>query len=305
MLQQTQVSRAVERFETFMRLFPSPNRMANGTESAVVRAWSGLGYYRRARSLHRLARVLRDEYGGRVPMSMEALLALPGVGRYTAGAILSIVGGQTEPIVDGNVARVILRVLGDERPLDQAPVPELLWEWAGEFVSAARSPAVANEGLMELGAMVCTPRGPKCGECPVAKSCRARARGLTEVIPAKSRRVHRREEHWHALACVNRGRLLLAKRPDGELWGGMLLVPMLRVTGSTRRPFGDAAERAAQVTFDTSACRLHISVWRSDSRGAAAIGKRRSGAATSWVSRASSPEVRVGVTARILEAAGV
>ncbi len=311
MLQQTQVSRVVDRFEPFLKLFPTPRSMSAASEDEVVRAWSGLGYYRRARSLHKLSRAIVREHGGRVPTTVAGLVGLPGVGRYTAGAIASIVHGEPVAIVDGNVARVLLRVRGDHRcPTDRQVVDDV-WKWAEQYVQGSTDPCLANEGLMELGALVCTPKSPQCEACPLRRKCVARRAGLQELIPVRSTLTKRREERVHALVILRRGKLLLSQRRMDELWAGMMLPPMVGAadsSGSARDasgPFGAAGRRAGAITFDTSSCRLHITVWRGASVSASALSEWFPGASTSWVPRTGSPEVLVGVTARILDAAGV
>lgn len=299
MLQQTQVARVVERFEGFMREFPTARAMARRSEASVVRAWAGLGYYRRARNLHKLSIALVERHGGSVPSTVSELQALPGIGRYTAGAIASIVFGQRVPIVDGNVARVLLRVHGEALPLGARDTDAWLWERAEEFVASADDPSLANEGLMELGALVCTPRAPQCEACPLAKVCRARAEGVAESLPVKGSKLRRREWHGEAVVCVRGSRVLMTQRNAGDLWGGMWLLPLLEGGGRRGR---------AQVRFDTSACRLNIGV-RVD-RGAATRERASAVAArlgipgpAKWVDVRRAPEVRVGVVARVLEAA--
>lgn len=314
MLQQTQVSRVVERFEGFLREFPSAKAMAAGPESAVVRAWSGMGYYRRARNLHKLSVALVERHGGRVPRGLADLAALPGVGRYTAGALASIVFGERAAIVDGNVARVLLRVHGEPMALESPATQRWLWERAQEYVDGARDPSVANEGLMELGALVCTPRGPRCGECPLESRCKARLEGCAESLPVKARRVKRREWRGDAIVCMRGSRLLVTQRAAGELWEGMWLVPLLEgapraggARGGGAR-WGGARGRAPMLRFDTSGCRLHIRV-RCDGPGkareSAAAAAKRLGVAgrAKWVDVRRAPEVRVGVVARVLEVA--
>lgn len=226
MLQQTQVGRVLEKWGPFVARFPTLSALARAEESEVLAAWSGLGYYRRARLLHAAAREVRDRFGGQVPSDPAVLRGLPGVGRYTAGAIASIAFGRPEPIVDGNVARVLLRLegrrLGPERGISWA------WDRAGELAAAAERPGVFNEALMELGATVCTPRGPRCGACPVRSVCRARELGAQDRIPARKRGAER-STLWCAAVVVRdgRGRLLLERRPMRGLFAGLWQAPTL------------------------------------------------------------------------------
>jgi len=173
MLQQTQVARVVEKFEPFVRRFPTVAALAAAREDEVLAMWQGLGYYRRARLLHAAAKAIVERHRGRVPVrDHAALLALPGVGRYTAGAIGSIVAGERVPIVDGNVTRVFQRLAARKGSASDRAVVDWAWEEARRYVAGARDPAAANEGLMELGATVCTPAAPRCDACPVSAMCR-------------------------------------------------------------------------------------------------------------------------------------
>ncbi len=217
MLQQTQVSRVVPAYLEFLRRFPTVQSLAAAPEQSVLAAWKGLGYYRRARSLHAAAQSIVRDFHGRVPRDAATLRALPGVGRYTAGSIASIVYGRREPLVDGNVARVLARLWADA---EADP-----WVHALALVSVAPEPGVFNEALMELGALVCTPASPRCGACPIAAHCRARAAGIQGSIPPPKRPARRRREHHHAVVIRRGGRTLLEQRPDRGMWSGMWQVP--------------------------------------------------------------------------------
>jgi len=233
MLQQTQASRVVDKFDAFVTRFPTVESLARAREDSVLAAWSGLGYYRRARSLRSAAKRIVAEHGGRVPRDVDALRALPGVGRYTAGAIASIVYDRPAPIVDGNVARVLMRLEGAQRDPDAPDTRRWLWKRAEELVRRADSTSGAkagtfNEALMELGATVCRPVGPRCEACPLAATCRARRDGATEEIPAPRKRAARKTVHHGAVIVRDaRGRVLLERRPDEGLWGGLWQTPTL------------------------------------------------------------------------------
>ncbi|QOJ00237.1 MAG: A/G-specific adenine glycosylase [Phycisphaeraceae bacterium] len=228
MLQQTQVARVVPYFERFLRRFPTIRSLALADQADVLSLWSGLGYYRRARFLHDAARAVLERHGGIIPRDPDQLARLPGLGRYTAGAVASIVFGLRAPIVDGNVARVLLRLHGVRTPRDDGL--RLAWGLADDLVNAAAEhdvPAL-NEGLMELGATVCTPRSPSCGSCPLAGLCLARSLGITGLIPEPKLPPARATI---TAVCVvirdRRGRLLLEQRPDRGLWAGLWQVPTL------------------------------------------------------------------------------
>lgn len=184
MLQQTQVATVLPYFERFIATFPTLAALAAAPEEAVMAAWSGLGYYRRARHLHRAAALVMAEHGGEIPDTVEGLLALPGIGRYTAGAIASIAFGLRAPVLDGNVARVLSRVFAVELAADSTAGQADLWALAEALVPADAS--THNQALMELGALVCSPRAPACDSCPLEDRCQARAQGRPEAFPFKS-----------------------------------------------------------------------------------------------------------------------
>jgi len=229
MLQQTQVGRVAERFESFMHRFPTPRAMSLAAERDVLLAWQGMGYYRRATLLRRAAIEIVERHGGRVPRSAAVLRALPGVGRYTAGAIASIVHGKREAIVDGNVARVLLRVRGVALPLRDARAQDRCWREAESIVLEAKAPGVLNEGLMELGATICTPTNPKCAACPIRAACAAHAGGMVDAIPSPPRRkVPRRERVDTLVAFDPKGaRVVLVQRPPRGMWASMWETPAI------------------------------------------------------------------------------
>jgi A/G-specific adenine glycosylase len=231
MLQQTRAETAAGYFERWMERFPTVQALAAADLQDVLKLWEGLGYYARARNLHRAARQIVEKHGGELPAERAALRALPGVGAYTAGAILSIAFNQPEPILDGNVQRVLARLCDLKQPIDEPAVQQQLWQWARMLVEAA-PPAAAgdcNEGLMELGATVCTPRKPRCLLCPLADSCAAALAGRQAERPLRSPR--RSSPHYDVAAGVIwagapfQSQLLLAQRPAEGLLGGLWEFP--------------------------------------------------------------------------------
>ena len=257
MLQQTQVARVIDAFDRFVARFPVPADLAAAPEAEVLALWQGLGYYRRARLLQAAARAICERHGGQVPSGAEELRALPGVGRYTAGAIASIAFGAREPIVDGNVLRVLSRVVGKRTRAGDAADERWAWDASARVVDAARSPAVTNEALMELGATVCTPASPRCGSCPLAARCIAAAEGSASSIPAPRKAPARRTLRWHALVdCGERG-VLLETRPERGLWARMLQPPTVESEEPLRAEdlaarWGIAVREAGSFTHVTS-----------------------------------------------------
>lgn len=245
MLQQTQASRVVERFPRFIERFPTVGALAAADEHDVLAEWSGMGYYRRARNLHAAARMIVEEFGGRVPREAADLLRLPGVGRYTAGAVASIAHGVPAPIVDGNVARVLLRLHGRDAATDDRSVQGWMWERAGELAASAKSPGALNEALMELGATVCTPPPsmPRCERCPVRALCAARALGVQGDIPRARARAAQRAMYCGVAVVVRAdGSLLVEQRPGRGMWAGLWQAPTLESL--------DAAPTARQLSAE-------------------------------------------------------
>lgn len=187
MLQQTQITTVLDRgyYARWLERFPDFSTLAVAAEEVVLKTWEGLGYYRRARSLHRLAKVVLEEHGGVFPRDHAAILALPGIGPYTAGAVASFAFGQSTPIVDGNVARVLSRLNNDATPVDTTTGSKALWQHAAALVEATDDPPALNSALMELGQTHCTPTKPACSLCPLQSRCRAVD---PEALPVKEKR---------------------------------------------------------------------------------------------------------------------
>ena len=231
MAQQTQIATVVPYFERFVDAFPAVQDLADADEQRVLTLWQGLGYYRRARNLRAAARMIVDDFAGRVPDTVEDLLKLPGVGRYTAGAIASVAYNRPAPIVDGNVARVFARYFLIEDAVDQPATLKRLWQLAGELVEASAStsggPRDFNQGVMELGALVCTPKSAKCLYCPLQESCRAFAAGRVDTLPVKTPKKKPIAVTHTVLAIERRGKYLFEQRPADGLWSNMWQMPTL------------------------------------------------------------------------------
>lgn len=235
MLQQTRVETVIPYWERFLTRFPSVRELAEAPADEVMQLWAGLGYYSRARNLHRAAKQIASEYGGELPADPEGLRALPGVGRYTAGAVASIAFNLPEPVLDGNVIRVLTRLHGIRDDVGQARVRERLWAEAARLVRGPR-PGDFNQALMELGATLCTPKAPGCSRCPLQRRCRARRGGAPEELPHKQPRARPRKLAAVAALLERKGRVLAVRRPPEGLLGGLWELP-----GGTLQP-GEAPE---------------------------------------------------------------
>ena len=216
MLQQTRVAAVIPFYERFLEHFPTIAALAAAPEAEVLRLWAGLGYYSRARNLQGAAKKIVAEHGGEFPRSAEHALALPGIGSYTSAAILSIAFGERHAVLDGNVARVIARLGAMHGDLREGARWQALQAAADELLEPD-APSDWNQAMMELGAMVCTPRSPQCLVCPVAEFCRARQRGLTEVIPEKRKKRATEEVELAAAVFIDKqGRTLLLPPPETD-----------------------------------------------------------------------------------------
>ena len=235
MLQQTQVSRVAERFELFLESFPSPMAMVEAGEEAVLAKWSGLGYYRRARMLHAAAVCIVERHSGEVPQDADTLESLPGVGRYTAGAIASIACAQPSPIVDGNVDRVFARLTADASIPGEKGRDARRWNEALVYVSSADRPDLVNEGLMELGALVCQPKSPQCLICPLSERCQSYQLGKVAEIPPPKPRPQKKLIEMHVGISWFGKKLLLARRPESGLFAKTMFPPDVDAFGSVEK----------------------------------------------------------------------
>lgn len=249
MLQQTQVSRVLEKYQPFIDRFPTVQSLADAHEDDVLAAWAGLGYYRRARMLHACARAIVDQHGGVVPESVNEMIELPGIGRYTAGAIASMVFHQREPIVDGNVIRVLLRV--HNQSVSQTDRETIKWTWqrAAQLVEASDEPDVFNEAMMELGATCCTPKNIRCDQCPIRAHCLSYEAGTTESIPLPKPKARQKKLYCATIiatkATAKGPSILLEQRPSTGMWANMFQAPTI--------------ESDSEV-FDTQAITTHLGV---------------------------------------------
>ena len=238
MLQQTQVATVLRYFERFLEAFPTLRALAAADEQEVLRQWQGLGYYRRARDLHRAARHLVAHHEGRIPDDPGLLGAVPGIGRYTLGAVLSQAFERRLPVVEANTRRLLCRLFGLRDSPERGPVRRRLWEIAAALLPRGRV-GDFNQALMELGALVCTPAAPGCRGCPVAGDCVARRLGLQGQLPARAVRKEPVAVREAAVAVYRGGQLLVVQRPEEGRWAGLWEFPRGPVAA------GEADEEAA------------------------------------------------------------
>ena len=224
MLQQTQVQTVIPYFERFMASFPDVAALADAELDAVMHHWSGLGYYARARNLHKAAVVIRDEHEGRFPRSYDDIVALPGIGRSTAGAILSLALGERQPILDGNVKRVLARQLTIEGWPGKTAVLNALWDAAERFTPEERV-ADYTQAIMDLGATVCTRSRPACTACPVSEGCRAHHKGTIDRYPGRKPKKIKPLRQTTMVIAISDGAIYLERRPPAGIWGGLWSLP--------------------------------------------------------------------------------
>ena len=249
MLQQTQVVTVIPYFARFMEAFPDVTVLAAAPERDVLRLWEGLGYYRRARQMHAAAQQIVAEHSGEFPRDFAAVRALPGIGRYTAGAILSIAHDDRQPILEANTVRLLSRLLAFRGDPTNSAGQARLWQAAEELLPT-RKAGELNQALMELGSQICTPRDPRCDECPVAQLCPTRARGLQAKIPA-AKKQPRYEDVIEAAIVVRRGdRVLLRRCGADERWAGLWDFPRFPLVASNGNSLSEElVAKTKQITL--------------------------------------------------------
>lgn len=236
MLQQTQVATVIDYYNRFMKRFPSVQKLADADQAEVLKLWEGLGYYRRARQLHAAAKVVVDQYRGRFPTEFEDVISLPGIGRYTAGAILSIAQEQRLPILEGNTIRLLARLLAMGDDPRTSGNQKRLWKLSASLLPAKRC-GDFNQALMELGSEICTPRNPSCQACPVSNYCVAFVKGLQNELPAAGRKMQFEDLH-EAVVVARRGsgkkaKYLVRQCGPDERWTGLWDFPRYPVDADT------------------------------------------------------------------------
>lgn len=230
MLQQTTVKMAEPHFVRFLKSFPTVNHLATADESQVLRMWEGLGYYRRARSMHAAAKQIVVEHGGKFPRDVATLQTLPGIGRYTAGAIVSMAYDLRAPILETNTVRVLARLLAYPDDTTKSAGQKVLWAAAEEILPQSNI-AHFNQAMMELGSLVCTPANPKCDECPVMTLCGAFAAGIQDEIPQLAAKKKPTAVREASVVVRKNGQILVRQRGADERWAGMWDFPRFEITG--------------------------------------------------------------------------
>ncbi|MGB5332788.1 MAG: A/G-specific adenine glycosylase [Woeseiaceae bacterium] len=226
MLQQTQVLTVIPYFERFIESFPTVTALADADLDEVLHHWSGLGYYARARNLHRAARTIRDDHGGAFPTDIDDVIALPGIGRSTAGAILSLALDQRHPILDGNVKRVLARHAAVDGWVGKTAVTRKLWQLAESHTPGRRS-AAYTQAIMDLGATLCTRSSPACSRCPVQVDCAAHASATVDDYPGRKPKKEKPLRQTTMLMARHSERVYLERRPEAGIWGGLWSLPEL------------------------------------------------------------------------------
>lgn len=228
-MQQTRIETGVAYFHRFIERFPDLPSLAQAERDEVLKYWEGLGYYSRARNLHTAAQQLMEEYGGTFPDHHKELINLKGVGPYTSRAISSFAFGEKVAVVDGNVLRVTSRFLGDSDPIDEPKTRKKFQVILDEMVSEVDSREF-NHAMMDIGAMVCTPTAPACMICPLEAGCIARAEGITSVLPRKGKKLIRKTRYYQFLIARGKGGIMIRRRPEKGLWGGLWEIPNAEVS---------------------------------------------------------------------------
>jgi len=239
MLQQTRVETVIPYYEKWLGLFPTVEALAYASEHDVLNTWEGLGYYSRARNFHKAAKLVVEKYHGELPRDLDELRTLPGIGHYTVGALASIVFGMDEPALDGNLKRVYARLFDVSEPIDSTDGEKILWQLAKDNLPKGQA-ADFNQALMDLGAMICVPKNPRCLLCPLMKGCQARVNGTQAVRPVRKIKKAVPQYVHAAGVIIKKGKVLLAQRPSTGLLASMWEFPNARVER-------DPAEELAKV----------------------------------------------------------
>lgn len=225
-LQQTRVDQGLDYYNKFIENYPTVNLLANASEKEVLNQWQGLGYYSRARNLHFTAKLIVNEYNGIFPTEHKEVLALKGVGEYTAAAITSFAYGLSYPVIDGNVYRVLSRVFGIELPIDSTEGKKTFKKLASELIDT-KNPAEYNQAIMEFGALQCTPKKPACENCPLRLSCFALKNELIAELPKKEKKIKQRNRYFNYIVIIDDDYIYLKERKEKDIWIGLYDFPLV------------------------------------------------------------------------------
>jgi A/G-specific adenine glycosylase len=225
-LQQTRVDQGLDYYNKFIENYPTVDLLANASEKEVLNHWQGLGYYSRARNLHFTAKLIVNEYKGIFPTEYKKVLALKGVGEYTAAAITSFAYGLSYPVIDGNVYRVLSRVFGVELPIDSTVGKKTFKKLASELIDT-KNPAEYNQAIMEFGALLCTPKKPDCENCPLRLSCFALKNELIAELPKKEKKIKQRNRYFNYIVIIDNDHIYLKERTEKDIWIGLYDFPLV------------------------------------------------------------------------------
>jgi A/G-specific adenine glycosylase len=231
-LQQTRVEQGMPYFYRFLDKYPTVTDFAAAPEDDILKLWQGLGYYSRGRNMLKTAIQVQEEYGGIFPTSYNHLIKLKGIGEYTAAAIASFSDNEARAVLDGNVYRVLSRYLGISEPIDSTTGKRIFKQAADDFLNRT-NPATHNQAMMELGALVCKPKNPACGTCPIKLGCYAFLHNATTALPVKSKKVKIRERYFNYFVIADDNRILINKRSEGDIWANMYDLPLIETTHQT------------------------------------------------------------------------
>jgi len=225
-LQQTRVEQGLPYFLRFLEAYPNVTKFAQAPESEILRYWQGLGYYSRARNMHKASQLILEKYGGEFPTAYQELLKLPGIGEYTAAAIASFSSNAPHAVLDGNVFRVLSRYLGVSEPINSSGAKKVFTRLADELLSRTH-PADYNQGIMDFGSLICKPKNPLCADCVLAMDCYALQHKQVDALPVKIKSKKSRDRFFHYFIIENQGQVLMSQRAQGDVWANLYEFPLI------------------------------------------------------------------------------